>query len=83
MKDIINTMQNDQKLLDSTPLTWRELNKSLSSLSEDETKKLLNDELATFKRLSIIKRLHQRYNALRVARERVEIMKEKFEGFYY
>jgi hypothetical protein len=37
---------------------------------------MLNDERAGQKRITILERLHQRYNTLRVARERIELMKE-------
>ena len=37
---------------------------------------MLNDERAGQKRITIIERLHQRYNTLRVARERIELLKE-------
>jgi hypothetical protein len=36
----------------------------------------LNEERATARRSSILKRLHQRYTALRADRERIEIMNE-------
>ena len=37
---------------------------------------LLENERATAKRITVLERLHQRYNTLRVARERVELLKE-------
>jgi hypothetical protein len=37
---------------------------------------MLNDERNGAKRITILERLHQRYNTLRVMRERVELMKE-------
>jgi len=37
---------------------------------------LLNAERAGRKRISILERLHQRYTALRTARERMEILRE-------
>ena len=37
---------------------------------------LLNEERVTGKRVTVLERLHQRYNTLRVARERVELLKE-------
>jgi hypothetical protein len=55
--------------------TWRSLNNKLSSLSEDEVLKLLNEEREGAKRVSMLQRLHQRYNTLRVARERLELLK--------
>jgi hypothetical protein len=55
--------------------TWRSLNNKLSSLSEEEVLKLLNEEREGAKRVSMLQRLHQRYNTLRVARERLELLK--------
>jgi hypothetical protein len=45
-------------------------------LTEDEVLGLLNNERKTLKRVSMLERLHQRYNTLRVARERLELLKE-------
>jgi len=56
--------------------TWRSLNNELHSLSEQTVLELLNEERATARRSSILKRLHQRYTALRADRERIEIMNE-------
>ena len=55
-------------------LSWRRLNDTLSSLSEDEVFALLTEEQLTERRASHLQRLHQRYCALRDARERIEIM---------
>ena len=56
--------------------TWRSLNDRLPTLSEEEVMGMLNNERDTLKRVSILERLHQRYNTLRVARERLELLKE-------
>ena len=56
--------------------TWRGLNDRLSTLTETEVLDLLNSERQTLKRVSMLERLHQRYNTLRVARERLELLKE-------
>ena len=55
--------------------TWRSLNSKLSRLSEDEVLSLLNEEREGAKRVSMLQRLHQRYNTLRGARERLELLK--------
>jgi len=63
----------------STPAkdySWRSLTDTLSTLSEEEVLDLLKSERKGEKRLSILQRLHQRYNTLRVARERVELLTE-------
>jgi hypothetical protein len=57
-------------------ITWRKLNSNLSLKSEEEVLSLLNQERATHKRVTVLERLHQRYNTLRVARERVELLRE-------
>jgi hypothetical protein len=55
--------------------TWRSLNNKLSGLSEEEVLRLLTEEREGAKRVSMLQRLHQRYNTLRVARERLELLK--------
>ena len=55
---------------------WRELNKKLNMLTEDEVLALLEAERQGAKRVTFLERLHQRYTMLRAARERVELMKE-------
>lgn len=55
--------------------TWRSLNTQLRSMSEEEVLKLLNEERDGAKRVTMLERLHQRYNTLRVARERLELLK--------
>jgi hypothetical protein len=47
----------------------------LSRLSEEEVLRLLNEERDGAKRATVLQRLHQRYNTLRVARERIELLK--------
>ena len=55
-------------------LSWRALNNQLSMMSEEEVLHLLNMEKCFEKRASVLQRLHQRYNTLRVSRERLELM---------
>ena len=55
--------------------TWRSLNNELSRMSEEDVLKLLNEERIGARRVSMLQRLHQRYNTLRVARERLELLK--------
>lgn len=57
-------------------LTWRALNSQLNTLSEAEVLKLLQEERKGARRVSALQRLHQRYNAMRVARERIELLRE-------
>lgn len=56
--------------------SWRMLLQKITLLSEDEAKELLEYEAAHKKRVAVLKRLHQRYSALRVSRERIELFKE-------
>ncbi len=56
--------------------TWRSLNDRLPTLTEEEVMGMLNNERQTLKRVSVLERMHQRYNTLRVARERLELLKE-------
>ena len=56
--------------------SWRALNQVLSSLGEEEVLQKLQEERVTYKRVVVLERLHQRYNTLRVARERIEILQE-------
>jgi hypothetical protein len=46
----------------------------LASLPEVDVKALLDAEMKGARRVKIIERLHQRYNTLRVARERAELL---------
>ena len=50
--------------------TWRSLNSALATMSEQQVKELLDQELKGARRIMMLERLHQRYNTLRVARER-------------
>lgn len=56
--------------------TWREINRQLLSLTEAEVLELLNEEREGLARASVLTRLHQRYCALRKARERMALLRE-------
>jgi hypothetical protein len=43
-------------------------------LDEDKVLEMLTEERKNEQRVSVLERLHQRYNVLRVARERIEIL---------
>lgn len=58
------------------PLSMRDLQKVLNRLDEAEVLDLLTLERNSLKRISILERLHMRYNTLRVSRERVELLRE-------
>ena len=57
-------------------ITWRKLNERMATLSEDEIMAMLEYERTHERRVKMLLRLHQRANSLRVARERVELLKE-------
>ena len=42
-------------------------------MSEEQVKALLDQELLGERRIKVMERLHQRYNTLRVARERIAL----------
>ena len=44
-------------------------------MPEQQVKDLLDEEMLGARRIKIMERLHQRYNTLRVARERVAMLK--------
>ena len=51
--------------------TWRSLNDALATMTEEQVKGLLDQEMLGERRIKVMERLHQRYNTLRVARERI------------
>lgn len=56
-------------------IDWRSLAAKLHTMTEQQVKDLLDEEMAVHRRPVFARRLHQRYAALRTAREREEIMK--------
>lgn len=57
-------------------ITWRKLNAELKTLNEAKVLEMLIHERESARRVSVLERLHQRYTALRTARERIEILQE-------
>ena len=53
---------------------WRSLNHHMHSLREDQVLEMLEHEKVNLRRANVLERLHARYNSLRVARERVELL---------
>jgi len=53
---------------------WRKLNNILNSFDEQEVLALLEHEKKNRCRAMFLQRLHQRYSALRVSRERIELL---------
>ena len=56
--------------------TWRSLNAELRTLDEARVLAMLTEERKNQRRVSVLQRLHQRYNTLRVSRERIELLQE-------
>ena len=56
--------------------TWRSLNAELRTLTEAQVLDMLMEERKNQRRVSVLERLHQRYNTLRVSRERIELVQE-------
>jgi hypothetical protein len=50
------------------------LNHVLASKTEDEVLQMLQAEKLGDRRVVVLERLHQRYNVLRVSRERMELL---------
>jgi hypothetical protein len=57
-------------------ITWRKLNERMATLTEEEVMAMLEYERTHDRRVKMLLRLHQRGNSLRVARERIELLKE-------
>jgi hypothetical protein len=55
-------------------LNWNQLNALLRTFSEEELKEMIDSELKGARRLSVVKRLHQRYCIVRATRERAEML---------
>jgi len=53
---------------------WRKLNDILNTYDEAMVLSLLEHEKKNRCRAMFLQRLHQRYNALRVSRERIELL---------
>ena len=56
--------------------SWKVLNEKIAQLTESDLAQLLQLERANKRRPMVIRRLHQRLNKLRVAREREELRKD-------
>jgi len=57
-----------------TKLSWRAFNKQLNTFSEDQLLAMIDKELSSYKRISVLERMHQRYSILRMTRERAELL---------
>ena len=56
-------------------VNWRELQRRLNTLTEEELWNLIEAELNGQRRVSLIERMHMRVAALRTTRERLELLK--------
>ena len=57
-------------------ITWRRLNEYMATYTEEEIMAMLEYERTHERRVKMLLRLHQRANSMRVARERIELLKE-------
>jgi len=55
-------------------LNWRELNRVINDKTEDELKDMIAQEYDTFKRVTVLERLHQTFTTKRAKREREELL---------
>lgn len=68
-------MMQENEMIYAALRNWRDLNAILKDLREDQVKHALDLEIASpVPRKKVIERLHERYNTLRVKRERKELM---------
>jgi phosphoserine phosphatase len=56
-------------------VNWRELQRKLNQLTEQELWDLIEAELAGKRRVTLIERMHMRAAALRTTRERLDLLK--------
>jgi plasmid maintenance system killer protein len=54
-------------------MNWRELQRNFKTYTESDLQKMLEHEMKTEKRVSLVERIHQRLCMLRAARERAEL----------
>lgn len=54
-------------------VSWQTLAANLPTYNEAEIQQMLDDEISTYKRAAIARRLHQRLCKLRMMRERREL----------
>jgi len=58
------------------PITWREFQKNIAKFTEHQLKEMLEHEMKKWKRIAFAERIHQRLCAMRMSRERIEILRE-------
>ncbi len=55
-------------------LTWRDMNRIINHKTEEELREMIVQEFETYKRPTILTRLHQKFTVLRAQREREELV---------
>ncbi len=55
-------------------LTWRDMHRIINHKTEEELREMIVQDFETFKRPTILIRLHQRFTVLRAQREREELV---------
>lgn len=58
-------------------LSWKEMVERINESDEETLRELINAEVESYKRPTIIYRMHARYSKLRARRERFEMMMGK------
>jgi hypothetical protein len=55
-------------------LNWRELNRVINDKTEDELRHMIMQEFDTYRRVTVLERLHQTFTTKRAKREREELL---------
>ena len=55
-------------------LTWRDMNRIINHKTEQELHEMIVQEFETYRRPTILTRLHQKFTVLRAQREREELV---------
>lgn len=55
-------------------MNWTDLNAVLPLRNEQQVQRMLDEEVAIYKRPTFVVRIHQRYTVLRAQRERQELL---------
>jgi hypothetical protein len=55
-------------------LTWRDMHRIINHKTEDELREMIVQEFETYKRPTVLIRLHQKFTMLRAQREREELI---------
>jgi hypothetical protein len=59
--------------------SWRDINRVLKDFTEDQLNEMIDSEIRTLKRVTVVERLHQRLCSIRNFRERKELLDRMYE----